>query len=138
MRKVVAFLFVAALLAAVPAQAQDKKIDVNIGAGYTFSLSEVRKHLGDGYNIDLGLTFNVTPMLGIQVEYAYNGLGEKQVDPSNLPPGADASVFGDMNMQYGNFNLVIKPPTSGKVKPYVVAGVGVYYRPVKVTTPSVG
>ena len=138
MRKVVAFLFVAALVAAVPAQAQDKKVDVNIGAGYTFALSDVRNYLGDGYNIDFGITFNVTPAIGIQVEYAYNGLGKKQVDPSKLPPGTDAAIYGDMNMQYGDFNLVFKPPTSGKAKPYIIAGVGVYYRPVKVTTPSVG
>ncbi len=48
MRRVVAFLFVAALIAAAPANAQEKKIDVNIGAGYTFSLSDVRKQLGNG------------------------------------------------------------------------------------------
>jgi opacity protein-like surface antigen len=142
MRKVVAFLFVAALLAAVPAQAQDKKVDVNIGAGYTFSLSEVRKHLGDGYNINFGITFNVTPAIGIQAEYSYNGLGKKQVNlpVSDLPDGVptDQPFYGDMNMQYGDFNLVFKPPTSGKAKPYIIAGVGVYYRPVKVTTPSVG
>jgi opacity protein-like surface antigen len=141
MRRVITFLFVAALLAAVPAQAQDKKVDVNIGAGYTFSLSEVRKHLGDGYNIDFGLTFNVTPVIGIQVEYAYNGLGKKRIDPmaTNLPSGAvEQPIYADMNMQYGDFNLVFKPPTSGKAKPYIIAGMGVYYRPVKATTPTAG
>jgi len=138
MRKIVVFLFVAALAAAVPAQAQDKKVEVNIGAGYTFTLSDVRKQLGDGYNIDFGLTFNLKPSLGFQVEYSYNGLGKKQIDPANLPPGTTSQVFADMNMQYGNFNLVFKPPTTGKAKPYIVAGMGVYYRPVKVTTPTVG
>ena len=43
-----------------------------------------------------------------------------------------------MNMQYGNFNLVFRPHTEGTAHPYIVAGLGVYYRPVKVTTPSVG
>jgi opacity protein-like surface antigen len=140
MRRVVAFLFVAALVAAVPASAQDKKVDVNIGGGYTFSLSEVRKHLGDGYNIDFGLTYMVTPVIGIQAEYSYNGLGKKQIDVSGIvPPGTVQSpVYADMNMQYGDFNLVFKPPTSGKAKPYIVAGMGVYYRPVKATTPTVG
>jgi opacity protein-like surface antigen len=141
MRRVIAFLFVAALIAAVPAQAQDKKVEVNFGGGYTFALSDVRKQLGDGYNIDFGLTINATPTLGFQIEYAYNGLGKKQVQvPAGvLPPGAvESPVYGDMNMQYGDFNLVYKPHTSGKAKPYIVAGVGVYYRPVKATTPSVG
>jgi opacity protein-like surface antigen len=146
MRKVLAFLFVAALVAAVPASAQDKLVNVNIGGGYTFALSEVREHLGDGYNFNLGVTFNITPVIGFQVEYGFNGLGEKQVQlPAGvpLPPNppneiAEGPFFADMNMQYGDFNLVVRPPTEGKVKPYLVTGVGVYYRPVKVTTPSVG
>ncbi len=140
MRRVIAFMFVAALIAAVPASAQDKKVEVNIGGGYTFSLSDVRKYLGDGYNIDLGLTFNIRPAVGFQVEYAYNGLGKRQVQVAGIyPPGeVQKPIYGDMNMQYGDFNLVFKPPTSGRAKPYIVAGVGVYYRPVKVTTPSAG
>jgi opacity protein-like surface antigen len=137
-----ALVFVAAVIAAVPASAQDKKVDVNIGGGYTFAISEIRKHLGDGYNVNFGLTFHVTPLIGIQAEYSFNGMGKKQVnlDVSNTPGGATTSqpFYGDMNMQYGDFNLVIKPPTEGKIKPYIVAGAGVYYRPVKVTTPSVG
>jgi opacity protein-like surface antigen len=141
MRRVIAFLFVVALLAAAPAQAQDKKANVNIGGGYTFSLSEVRKYLGDGYNINVGVTFNVMPVLGLQVEYSYNGLGKKQVQlPAVTPPAGAVQkpIYGDMNMQYGDLNLVYKPRTSGKAKPYLIAGGGVYYRPVKVTTPGAG
>ena len=32
----------------------------------------------------------------------------------------------------------LRPKTEGKALPYIVAGVGYYYRPVKVTTPAVG
>ncbi len=42
-----------------------------------------------------------------------------------------------MNMQYGTVNLVARRPT-GSVRPYFVTGLGVYYRPIKVTTPGVG
>jgi opacity protein-like surface antigen len=141
MRKVVVFLFGAALFAAVPASAQDKKVNVNIGGGYTFSLSDVRKYLGDGYNISIGLTFNLKPTIGIQAEYSFNGLGQKRIDlpADSLPSGATLKpIYGDMNMQYGDLNLVYKPKTSGRMKPYLVAGAGVYYRPVKVTTPGAG
>ena len=141
MRRLIAFLFVAALMVAAPASAQDQAVNVNLGGGYTFALSEVREHLGDGYNINFGLWFNVTPTIAIQVEYSYNGLGKKQINipPDLVPPGATQSdVFADMNMQYGNFNLVFKPPTESKAKPYIIAGAGVYYRPVKVTTPVIG
>jgi opacity protein-like surface antigen len=142
MRRVVAFLFVAALAAAAPVSAQDKLVDVNIGGGYTAALSEESDHFGNGYNFNLGVTFNVTPIIGIQAEYSFNGLGEKQITlpVSPTPSGVvtDTPFFANMNMQYGSFNAIIKPPTEGMARPYLVAGVGVYYRPVKVTTPAVG
>ena len=131
------------LLAAGPtAYAQDRPVTINIGAGYTFAVSDVRKHLGDGYNINLGATFNVNERVGIQAEYSFNGLGQKQVNlPTvNPPPGTTAvrDVFADMNMQYGSFNLVFRPKSEGRAKPFIVAGPGVYYRPVKITTPGAG
>ena len=135
MVRVLSVLLILVAMAAAPASAQDeKRVNFSIGGGYTFALSDIRDYLGDGYNVNLGLTFNVTPVLGIQAEYSFNGLGEKQLDV----PGAEVPLFANMNMQYGNFNVVIKPPVEGKARPYVVAGMGVYYRPVKVTTPSVG
>ena len=45
--------------------------------------------------------------------------------------------FGDMNMQFGTVSLVVRKPTGG-VRPYMVTGVGIYYRPITVTTPAVG
>ena len=40
-------------------------------------------------------------------------------------------------MQYGTVNLVVQRPEGG-VRPYGLVGMGVYYRPIKVTTPGVG
>ena len=42
-----------------------------------------------------------------------------------------------MNMQYGTANVVFQAP-HGHVRPYGLVGMGVYYRPIKVTTPAVG
>jgi hypothetical protein len=78
MRRIIAVVFMTALVAAVPAGAQDKRVDGNIGGGYTFSLSDVRDHLGDGFNIDVGVTVNVTPVVGIQAEYGFTGLGRSR------------------------------------------------------------
>ena len=137
-----AVLFVAMLLAGVPASAQDyKPVEVTIGGGVTFPNSEVRDHLGDGYNLNFGVTVNVSPIIGIEGLYSFNGLGQKRISiPVSPTPNATTvptDFFGDMNMQYGTVNLVARKPT-GSVRPYFVTGVGVYYRPIKVTTPGVG
>src|SRR5512133_979383 len=144
MRRVVSLLFVAAVVAAAPAQAQDEEpphilpFEVYVGGGYTFSLSGVRQYLGDGYHVNTGLTLPLKPTLGFQVEYSYTGLGSKQVTvPGTSPAGATVRpITSTMHMQYVDFNLVSKPRTKSRAKPYVITGVGVYYRPVKVTVPA--
>ena len=135
---------VALLLCATPVFAQaGKALDVHIGGGYTFTGGEVRDHLGDGYNVNVGFTFNVGKKVGLQAEYSFNGLGQKDINvPVSIAPGAPGSIdtpfTADMNMQYGNVNVVFKPLAGGRVSPYLLAGLGLYYRPIKITSPGVG
>lgn len=145
MKRVFVFVIVALVALTAPAAAQnpENKVNLNIGAGYTLTSGEVRNHLGDGYNFNIGVTFNLTPMIGIQGEYSFNGLGEKEIQIPVFPSPVNSSssnqpFFANMNMQYFDANLVFKPMTEGKVAPYLIAGVGVYYRPIQVTTPGVG
>jgi len=142
MRILFASTAVALLAWATPAVAQDKLVDVNVGAGYTFALSDIRDHLGDGYNVNFGVTFNLSETLGIQGEYSFNGLGQKTIQiPVSPTPNASTvptDFSADMNMQFGDLNVIYRPQTGGRAKPYVVGGIGIYYRPVKVTTPGVG
>jgi opacity protein-like surface antigen len=144
MRRAIALVFIAALLAALPAAAQDpeKKVNFNVGGGYTFASGKVRDNLGDGFNFNAGVWINVLPIVILQAEYSFNGLGQKQVNlpVSSVPAGtaANSPFYLDMNMQFGDLNLVFRPKMSGKAQPYILAGVGIYYRPLKVTTPSVG
>ena len=142
MRTLFASTAVALLAWATPALAQDKLVDVNVGAGYTFALSDIRDHLGDGYNINFGVTFNLSETLGIQGEYSFNGLGQKTIQiPVSPAPNASTvptDFSADMNMQFGDLNVIYRPQTGGRAKPYIVGGIGIYYRPVKVTTPGVG
>ena len=125
----------------VAAQAQDKKVDVSLGGGFTEPNSEVKDHLGNGYNFNFGVEVKVTPVIGIEGLYSFNGLGEKRisvpVSPTPIAGEVPTDFFATMNMQYGTANLVLQKPTGG-VRPYGLVGAGVYYRPVKVTTPGVG
>ena len=136
------FMLVVCVLA-MPAlaQAQEKRVNFSIGGGFTAPNAEVRDHLGDGYNFNIGLQVNVNPMIGIEGVYSFNGLGQKQISiPVSVSPTGQAiptDFFGDMNMQYGTANLVLQKP-DGSVRPYGLVGMGVYYRPIKVTTPAIG
>jgi len=143
MRNTTAFFLVAGLMAGAPTwvRAQDT-VKVSFGGGYTAPNSEVRDHLGDGYHVNFGVQVNVTPVIGIEGLYSFNGLGQKRISiPVIAPPPGGSAVptdfFGDMNMQYGTLNLVVQRPDGG-VRPYALVGAGVYYRPIKVTTPALG
>ena len=145
MRHPTAIVLAACLLVTalpIQAQAQERPVNFSIGGGFTAPNSEIRDHLGDGYNFNIGLQVNVTPVIGIEGVYSFNGLGQKSISiPVSPTPnggtGVPTDFFGDMNMQYFVGNLVVQRPDGG-VRPYGLVGMGVYYRPIKVTTPGVG
>jgi opacity protein-like surface antigen len=144
MRNTTLFVLAASVLAAVPgaAQAQEKKVNFSLGAGFTAPNSDVRDHLGNGYNFNFGVQVNVTPVFGIEGLYSFNGLGSKDLTFDVFPQplasgGVPTSLSADMNMQYGTASLIVQKPDGG-VRPYGLVGIGVYYRPIKVTSPAVG
>ena len=143
MRHTTTVLLALALLATPlsDAFAQDKKGNFIIGGGYTAPNSEVRDHLGDGYNFVIGGQFNATPVIAIEGLYSFNGLGDKQisipVSPTPGGGGVPTDFFADMNMQYGTASVLFQKP-DGPVRPYGLVGMGIYYRPIRVTTPGVG
>ena len=144
MRHSAVLMFALAALAAplsTNAIAQDKKGNFIIGGGYTAPNAEVRDHLGDGYNFVIGGQYNATPVISIEGLYSFNGLGDKQITiPVSGTPGGSGvptDFFADMNMQYGTVSVLFQKP-EGTARPYGLVGMGVYYRPVKVTTPGVG
>src|SRR4029078_6370151 len=138
------FFVVAALIAAAPAAAQDeKKVQLNIGGGYTGIYGAAADHIGNGGDFTLRVIFHVKPTIGIQGEYGWNGIGKKQLSLPVFPgPGGGTSVptdfFAAGNMKSGHMNVLFHPNVKSKAKPYVLAGLGVYYRPVNITTPGVG
>ena len=142
-RTVVVFACVTGLLTVAPpmAQAQDKRVHVSLGGGWTAPNSEVADRLGQGYNFNFGVDVAVNPVFAIEGLYSFNGLGEKAialpVAPCEGCAGVPTDFFANMNMQYGTVSAVFQRP-QGSVKPYGLVGMGVYYRPIEVTTPGVG
>ena len=140
------FVFVLAAflvsLAPLSAQAQNSgPVHFSLGGGYTQPNSEVSDRLGGGYNFNIGLDFDVNPVFGIEGLYSFNGLGEKEiaipVAPCEGCEGVPTNFFGSMNMQYGTVSGIIQKP-EGQVRPYGLVGMGIYYRPIEVSTPGVG
>ena len=143
-RAMLVFGCVAGLLTVAPstAQAQDfKRVHVSLGGGWTAPNSEVADRLGQGYNFNFGVDVSVNPVFAIEGLYSFNGLGEKSISLPVAPcegcQGTPTNFFGNMNMQYGTVNAIFQRPEGG-VRPYGLVGMGVYYRPMEITTPGVG
>jgi opacity protein-like surface antigen len=123
------------------ARAQEQRFNFSLGGGWTATTGEVGDRFGDGYNFNIGFQVNVTPVIAIEGLYSYNGLGEQQisipVSPTPVNGGVPTDFFANANMQYGTVSLIAQKP-EGPVRPYGLVGMGVYYRPVEVTTPGVG
>jgi hypothetical protein len=145
MKKLVFGAFAVVLAAATPARAQDKPVSVNLGGGFTVPVSDVSERFSTGGSFNIGVIFEppATPMFGFQVEYAYNKLGgEDKLIPVSITPGgpltSQALIESHHNMQYIDFNALIKTPGDAMVAPYGIGGFGMYYRSVSLTTPDVG
>ena len=145
MRYTTGFILAAGLLTVCPAAAlaQDDRVDFSLGGGFTAPNSEVRDHLGDGYNFNFGVQVNVSRAFAIEGLYSFNGLGDKRISIPVSPEPIETTTVptdfsADMNMQYFTVSAVFQRPEGSGVRPYGLVGGGVYYRPVKVTTPAVG
>jgi opacity protein-like surface antigen len=143
-RAMFVFVFAASLSAISPpvAQAQDfKRVHVSLGGGWTAPSSDISDRLGQGWNFNFGVDVSVNPVVAIEGLYSFNGFGEKQVslDVADTPggPTTKRDFFGNMNMQYGTASVILQRPEGG-VRPFGLVGMGVYYRPMEVTTPGVG
>lgn len=142
MSKATASLVLGTLLAAAPVGAQERKFQVIVGGGYTPAVSDLRDSVADGFNFNLGFIFNVTDTVGIETEYSFNGFGQKRlaipVSATPVGPGTPADFFAETKLHVVGVNVIVTPKVGGRAAPYLIAGAGVYNRPITVTTPTVG
>jgi len=129
---------------AAPALAQDdKRYDVNIGAGAMFPLGSYKDSFNTGGGFSFGGTFFVTPTIGIQGEYNYGWMSgpEKTILVSPTPVGVGSSqlIESNQHMHAGLANLVVRSQRQDSlVNGYVITGAGLYHRTVQLTSPAVG
>lgn len=133
----------AVVIAAAPVAAQDvKPVQVTIGGGFTGVYGAAADHIGNGGNFTLGVLFHLNPLVALQGEYGWNGMKKKElllpVSVNPLDATTNESFFADGNMQYGDFNVLLSPPVNYRASPYFITGLGVYHRPVNITSPAVG
>jgi hypothetical protein len=143
MRKVLTMVF-GLLVAAVPASAQDKPVDINIGFGFMFPTGDIGSSFDMGWNGTIGGTFNITEHVGFMADYTYARMnGPDRTIPISSAPGLAALTNGiiesNHQMHFGTFNIIYKAQSEDRpFGGYVLGGLGVYHRIVQLTSPSVG
>ena len=76
MRYKTLFVLAVSTLGALPvaAQAQDKRVSMSLGGGFTVPNADVKDHPGNGYNFNFGVEVKVTPVIGnrgsLQLQWA--------------------------------------------------------------------
>ena len=123
----------AVLLALTPsiAGAQDKRFHVNFGGGPTFNAGDLGDHFANGWGPAIGVTIDgPSRNVAFQFEYAYRWFDIKD----------DAPIFGATKFSANHqthqldFNVIANLAQPGSsVRPYVVAGPGMYNRKVEIT-----
>ena len=106
---------------------------VNIGGGPTFNAGDLGDHFGNGWGPAIGVTFDMSRFAAFQFEYAYRWFDIKD----------DAPFFGATRFSANHtthqldFNFIGSfAPTGATIRPYVLAGPGIYYRSVEITDTS--
>jgi opacity protein-like surface antigen len=136
------------LAVATPVSAQDfRPAGVNFGFGVAFPVgpSDFKNDFETGWNGGAGVTFNVSPLFGVQAEYMYFRFGGPDrtitVFPTpGAPVGESALIESNHQMHTVTFNAVysVGLSTDRPVGVYVLGGPGYYHRLVQLTTPAVG
>jgi opacity protein-like surface antigen len=130
---------------AAPAAAQEDfhRIGVNFGGGWMFPLSGLKDSFNTGWTGEVGVTYNVSPKIGIQLLYAYDKMDGPartiNVFPTPVAPASTSGILeSNQHIHSGILNMVYTPSHKGHFGGYLLGGIGIYDRAIEITTPSVG
>lgn len=117
-------------LAAYGQTQEQSRFTADIGAGFTPLGGKLSDHLDTGWNFGVSGGINFNSFLSTSLRYSFNGLGVNSALLQRVgTPDGNANVWSitlDPKLQFHG---------SGRLRPYVVGGVGYYRRTVDFTRP---
>ena len=121
------------------AAAQDP-VEFHIGGGVAVPVGDVADSFDTGFNFSTGLTFNANEAVGFMGEYQYFRFGgpDRSFDNVATPTSDRILIESNHQMNVVDFNVVLRAGGTSGMRAYLLAGPGVYWRKVQLTTPTVG
>jgi hypothetical protein len=138
------FVCLAAMAMAAPAFAQDKPVEINIGGGAIFPLSNFKNDFNAGGEFQVGATFWARPNVGIEVDYNYARMNgpDKTIVVTPGPgtgPSSTQLIQSNHQMHAVVFDGVYRTHNTDQIVNYYgLAGLGYYHRIIQLTSPAVG
>lgn len=134
MYKRAAHVCLAVLAIAIPAAAQDKPFTATIGGALVGPLSGSADRFSTGMGVTAGVTWHLSPQIGVTGDYVWSALGVQDDWPGLV---ATRPVDVTPRVQFGTVNVRFQAPPA-KVRVYVLAGLGLYRRTVRLATSGTG
>jgi hypothetical protein len=128
--------FIFSVLFGVPSFGQENleqyHANISVGGGFTVPTSDASANLNTGYNLDFRGGLNITRNFLADLDFTYNQWGLTRSALANFgQPNGHADVWAL------TFDPVFKlAPPHSPVKPYVIAGAGLYHRGLQVSHPA--
>lgn len=120
----------AVLAAAMPAAAQERPVTVAAGGAIVGPLSGGADRFSTGLGVAAGVTWHLSDQLGLTADYVWSALGV-QDDWRGVVLSRPIDITP--RIQFGTVDVKFQAPP-GPVRLYVVAGVGLYHRSVRLAT----
>jgi len=120
------------VLASAQESVENHRVNFSAGGGFTVPTAEGSSNLNTGWNIGFRGGLNITHNFLADLDFTYNQWG--------LTRSALAS-FGQPNGHADVWSLTFNPvfklaPAHSSVKPYIIAGAGLYHRGLQVSHPA--
>ncbi|HEY3744103.1 MAG TPA: outer membrane beta-barrel protein, partial [Bryobacteraceae bacterium] len=107
-------------------------IAFSIGGGFTQPVGNTGRHLDDGWNVNGGIGFKFTPMVGVMADLGFNNFGINSATLTNVGfPDGTVRVFS------ATLDPIVHVTPHSPVDVYLIGGGGLYHRTQEFTQPTV-